>query len=472
MVIDELDAKLEARQHALDRKIDEVEKHTTWRIKDCEDLLRSRINDTYVDDSIRMLEERLKKEMENITLGNTETFERGIRELTQRVKQCEDQIEEKASNLKKNIKEVEITITKRLEITKFDEFKKEILAKIDAQTEKIINVSRKCEPAIDQLNGGMTKVNEDIAQLRQQIKNLAGEIEGLTLELENTRNRVPTQITTTGPVVSGGIDKDELESYFSKYKIEINRLKETVRTLEELVHGKVDTSYFSMQISKKLDICEFEKMMNSLQCDSEKLKRLIQNNEALQSKIDKFEELIDKKIAKLKKDLDITNLMKQLKTKAEEDNVIKGFENSDKKINALSENLFALKKELEQALASLEKLSVSMYSYADNASLSTKKINPLACLSCGHNSKMANPLHSMVGADGKLYRTDANVASEDNLMSKVTYTFTQQGLVAQPKGRPQTATVRGTGKFFKNCTNVASPAAVPDYSNRPNSAKK
>jgi len=58
-----LEAKLAGRMDGLDRKIDEVEKHTTWRIKDCEDLLRSRINDTYVDDAIRLLEERLSKEV-------------------------------------------------------------------------------------------------------------------------------------------------------------------------------------------------------------------------------------------------------------------------------------------------------------------------------------------------------------------------------------------------------------------------
>ena len=58
-----LEAKLTGRMDNLDRKVDEVEKHTTWRIKDCEDLLKSRINDTYVDDAIRLLEERLTKEV-------------------------------------------------------------------------------------------------------------------------------------------------------------------------------------------------------------------------------------------------------------------------------------------------------------------------------------------------------------------------------------------------------------------------
>lgn len=111
----------------------------------------------------------LVKKMENISCGNTETFEKGIKELTHRLNKCEENVEDKVSSLKKNIKEVEVTVTKRLEITKFEEFKKEILSKIELNSEKILNVSRKCEPAIDQLNGGMTKVNEEIEKLRQQI---------------------------------------------------------------------------------------------------------------------------------------------------------------------------------------------------------------------------------------------------------------------------------------------------------------
>lgn len=153
------------------------------------------------------------------------------------------------------------------------------------------------------------------------------------------------------------------------------------------MHTKVDTTYFSMQLAKKLDISEFERMITSIQSDQEKIKRFILNNEDLQNKINQIEELIDKKIAKLRKDLDINNLMKLMKSKAEEDNVIKGFDNTDKKINALSENLIALKKELDQAFATLEKLAVNVFSYSDAASLSTKKINPLNCLSCGNLSR-------------------------------------------------------------------------------------
>ena len=58
-----IENKLQGKIDLLEEKLLEVEKHTLWRIKDCEDLLKSRINDTYVDDSIRKLEEKLRIEV-------------------------------------------------------------------------------------------------------------------------------------------------------------------------------------------------------------------------------------------------------------------------------------------------------------------------------------------------------------------------------------------------------------------------
>ena len=55
--------KVTEKVDAVQGKLLEVEKHTLWRIKDCEDLLKSRINDTYVDDSMKKLEEKLKIEV-------------------------------------------------------------------------------------------------------------------------------------------------------------------------------------------------------------------------------------------------------------------------------------------------------------------------------------------------------------------------------------------------------------------------
>jgi len=480
----------------LDRKIDEVEKHTTWRIKDCEDLLRSRINDTYVDDAIRLLEERLTKEIEKMTLGNADTLNKSLKELTQRLKDCENNVEDKVGSLKKNIKDIESNLTKRVEVPKFEEFKKEILAKLEAESERVRNLQKKVEPPIERLGGDMQKANQDIIDLRAQIKNLSSEIENLTLEF-NSRPQVIHQVTENK--VSSNVDgeaiRSEMESHFSRTKLELNKLRDKVNMLEESMHSKVDTSYFSMQLAKKLDISEFERMIASIQADQEKIKRFILNNEDLQNKINQIEDLIEKKLAKLRKELDINNLMKLMKSKAEEDNVIKGFDNTDKKINALSENLIALKKELDQAFATLEKMAVQVFSYSDGASLSTKKINPLNCLSCGNLSKNLVSGQQATGIDGKFYRIDRDYAQMEvnevhsasdlrGVLGKtlssvagpnqvVNMAYYSQQIVSPNKERIRPQTANTKGKFFKNSVLTSSPTSVnPIYSQRPGSAKK
>lgn len=61
--ISEIENKLLGKIDLVEEKLVEVEKQTLWRIKDCEDLLKSRVNDIYVDDAVRKLEEKLKNEV-------------------------------------------------------------------------------------------------------------------------------------------------------------------------------------------------------------------------------------------------------------------------------------------------------------------------------------------------------------------------------------------------------------------------
>jgi hypothetical protein len=61
--ISEIENKLLGKIDLMEEKLVEVEKQTLWRIKDCEDLLKSRVNDIYVDDAVRKLEEKLKNEV-------------------------------------------------------------------------------------------------------------------------------------------------------------------------------------------------------------------------------------------------------------------------------------------------------------------------------------------------------------------------------------------------------------------------
>ena len=101
--------KVTEKVDAVQGKLLEVEKHTLWRIKDCEDLLKSRINDTYVNDSINKLEEKLKIEMNKFSQRSDDDIQKTIREVLVRMKTVEDSSDEKLGLFKKTLKEFENT---------------------------------------------------------------------------------------------------------------------------------------------------------------------------------------------------------------------------------------------------------------------------------------------------------------------------------------------------------------------------
>ena len=45
-------------------KVSEIEKGTLWKIRDCEELLKSRVSEKYVEESIKSVERRLYKDLD------------------------------------------------------------------------------------------------------------------------------------------------------------------------------------------------------------------------------------------------------------------------------------------------------------------------------------------------------------------------------------------------------------------------
>jgi hypothetical protein len=44
-----------------EKKVNDNQSATLWRIKDCEELLRSRVSDKYVNDAVKATEDKLTK---------------------------------------------------------------------------------------------------------------------------------------------------------------------------------------------------------------------------------------------------------------------------------------------------------------------------------------------------------------------------------------------------------------------------
>lgn len=43
------------------KNVDDIKGETLWRIKDCEELLRSRVSDKYVNDAVKALDDKLNR---------------------------------------------------------------------------------------------------------------------------------------------------------------------------------------------------------------------------------------------------------------------------------------------------------------------------------------------------------------------------------------------------------------------------
>jgi len=103
----EMDKKFGSQIAQFEEMVREVEKKTVWRIQDCEELLRKRINDEYVDFTVKNSEEKLMKLINNITGGGMEQYERMKADLERRIKLMDDTLNEKIKINKKQMKDIE-----------------------------------------------------------------------------------------------------------------------------------------------------------------------------------------------------------------------------------------------------------------------------------------------------------------------------------------------------------------------------
>lgn len=86
---------------AFGKKTDDIQQETLWRIKDCEELLKVRVSDKFVNDSIKSVEEKI---MKILHAGDEKVVERqakAYKELGQQIKYNKTALEEKVDDMRK-----------------------------------------------------------------------------------------------------------------------------------------------------------------------------------------------------------------------------------------------------------------------------------------------------------------------------------------------------------------------------------
>lgn len=104
---EEIERKVRETLGSWEEKLRETEKNTLWRIQDCEELLKKRVNDELLDSSLRSLEEKLRKSLGNSTENAGEAWKTEKDELERKLKESEEKFAEKIKSTRKIVKEVE-----------------------------------------------------------------------------------------------------------------------------------------------------------------------------------------------------------------------------------------------------------------------------------------------------------------------------------------------------------------------------
>jgi hypothetical protein len=68
-----------------EKKVNDNQSATLWRIKDCEELLRSRVSDKYVNDAIKTLDDKVTKHLTYSDEKHIERLEKSFKELGTRI---------------------------------------------------------------------------------------------------------------------------------------------------------------------------------------------------------------------------------------------------------------------------------------------------------------------------------------------------------------------------------------------------
>lgn len=299
-------------------------------------------------------------------------------------------------------------VMRRVEIDKFEDYKKLTSNRLDTDAMKVKDLSKKVDTydrKFEVLNAEIdTKFREfwlKFGNLESRLEKELKALEERTKDLKSNGN----QFGDNGDLMAffkkhfacdvhkepteGGLMMDRL----IKAEEEILSLKNTqskvdaalVIVQQEVAH-KLDSVTFSQQIGKKIDRDELLDLLKPFEKDESNMRKLMQEVSKMKKKLKEMTEFVENKIKEFKKDFDMPYLLKTIKCKAEEKDVKAQFKSMQDTLSEKNLLLTNLKKDLDNLLIAYKKLSqfLSLLNSEDASTLASSK---LLCLSCGRGSK-------------------------------------------------------------------------------------
>jgi hypothetical protein len=170
------------------------------------------------------------------------------------------------------------------------------------------------------------------------------------------------------------------------------------------VDDKVDKKLYEKGMNSKLDKDDIFPIMQEFASKDDRIKAMHETLQEVTKRLEHLDNKIDRKILKLKKDLDLTSIQKLLKSKADDNEVKKEFENLDFRVKSANDSMSSVKKDLDGMFTSLKKITdVITLLQQDQANAIGSTRNAL-CLSCGRgDATFLPPMKQTKGTDGNFY---------------------------------------------------------------------
>lgn len=345
------------------------------------------------------MEEKIKmlnKDLSDILVQKINPLDKLLKEIRDKFKQKE---------LDEQMKD-----SKRKEIEKLEEIKKK-----EEESQRLERERRDKEEL-------ERKLKEELERARQEnLEREKLEKEQRDKEQEEKALREPTQIFQGGAGMSEAdmMRINELNEMVSAIREEMVAFGTQMNQIGQDLSGKVGLGAFSNEIKKKLDKDELGMLMEKFGGaggDDERTKRVQHEVNELSKKLTNMAENVEKKMTKLRKELDTTHLQKMISSKADASDVKKEMGSIDDKVGGVNGLCSSLKKDLDSMTKDFKKVSHMVQSMINENGTLAQTAKASLCLSCGRGEINLSQQSQMIrGSDGRYYHADIRPNKSTNV---------------------------------------------------------
>jgi len=159
-------------------QIEEIKQQTLYRIRDCEELMRIRVNEEYVQEEINALELRLSQKFSSSGNSNAEAIKKINKELRDRIIALEQRCQSHFSAFQGEHKEHKANIAARLKVADFRQY-------IEETERRFLDITTDYQKMWKDQKDVQVDVNRQFSLLKKKDRDLQQMIEDLNDKIEN-----------------------------------------------------------------------------------------------------------------------------------------------------------------------------------------------------------------------------------------------------------------------------------------------